>query len=214
MEKRKTCGECGTKMSEFICSDPNKLGYYECHCCGRKETTFGSVIEKGNGTKPEPQKDKICSHCGKPLNGNGFCNSCGDDKGEVEKADNPPRCYVCSEVLIDGVCPNKCDIDVVIKKAKEKADNGLTAENTMIKYFTQDAELYKDNPDARVSLKLIKDCAKEVEREVKAQYKASLLENYNKIIILDFDCAEHCSAELCPLMPRLAEVKFLIEGDL
>ena len=88
MEKRKTCGECGTKMSEFICSDPNKLGYYECHCCGRKETTFGSVIEKGNGTKPEPQKDKICSHCGKPLNGNGFCNSCGDDKGEVEKADN------------------------------------------------------------------------------------------------------------------------------
>ena len=96
----------------------------------------------------------------------------------------------------------------------EKADNGLTAENTMIKYFTQDAELYKDNPDARVSLKLIKDCAKEVEREVKAQYKASLLENYNKIIILDFDCAEHCSAELCPLMPRLAEVKSLIEGDL
>ena len=27
------------------------------------------------------------------------------------------------------------------------------------------------------------------------------------IFTLGFDCAEHCSAELCPLIPRIAEVK-------
>jgi hypothetical protein len=150
----------------------------KCKACG------------GSGRLKIIRKDLLCGYIYEK------CPDC-HGTGSVEKADNPPRCYVCSEVLIDGVCPNKCDIDVVIKKAKEKADNdGLIAQAKCLCFSTWDKE-YKTI----------------ITKEAVAQYKTSLLERLPKRWIPEsWDIHEEYDIQkgfnMC-----LAEVKALIEGD-
>ena len=66
-----------------------------------------------------------------------------------------------------------------------------------------------------VRAKIEKAEAKVAELEAqKEKIKAETLDrveaDVETIFTLGFDCAEHCSAELCPLIPRIAEVKSAI----